>query len=82
MDEIKKLRDEIDVIDDKLMNLLEKRYILTREIGIQKEQSNKEVFDVNRESHILNKISKYSHSPQIRHVYTTIIHESKKEQRK
>ena len=82
MDEIIKLRAEIDKIDDKLMDLLEKRYNLTNEIGFHKNKSHDEILDTNRESYIYNKTSKYSHSPQLRYVYDVILNESKKEQGK
>ncbi len=82
MDEIIKLRQEIDEIDNKMMNLLERRYVLTNKIGIKKKQSKIQILDANRESQIFNKISKYSHSPQIRHIYNAILNESKKDQGK
>ncbi|MFK5883788.1 MAG: chorismate mutase [Candidatus Izemoplasma sp.] len=82
MDKINTLRKEIDTIDEQLMNLLDKRYNLTNQIGILKTKTEKVIEDVDRESKILNKISKYGHSPSIELVYKAIINESKNKQRK
>lgn len=76
------LRKEIDEIDDQLMNLLEKRFDLTYQIGIEKNKIKRTILDTKREEIIINKISKYSHSPQIESVYMTVMAESKKAQRK
>lgn len=82
MDQIAKYRTEIDEIDDQIMELLNKRYDLSIKIGIEKKQVKTHVFDQNREQYIINKASKYSHSPQIEEVYKTIMNESKTLQRK
>lgn len=82
MDKINTLRKEIDTIDNQLMNLLDKRYHLTNQIGIEKTKTEKVIKDVERESIILNKISKYSHSPSIELIYKAIFAESKNKQRK
>lgn len=82
MDEIDNLRVKINQLDEKIMFLLEERYKVTNQIGSLKKQNNTNVKDTNREDFIFSKVSKYSHSPQIRAVYTTIINESKKAQRK
>lgn len=82
MDQIKNLRAEIDEIDNTIMNLLEKRYSLSLKIGDLKELFKIDVLDYNREKIILDKASKYSHSPQIENVYKTIMKESRSLQRK
>jgi len=82
MDKINELREQIDIIDRKIMELLEKRYTISKEIGELKQQLKTTVLDQNRENIILNKASKYSHSPQIELVYKTIMSESRKLQRK
>ena len=82
MDKIEQNRLKIDEIDDRMMILLDKRYELTTEIGNLKKQENIKVLDHTREMIILEKISKFSHSPQINRIYNTILKESKDLQRK
>lgn len=82
MDQIDKIRKEIDVLDTEIMELLNKRYRLTTEIGRLKKETNTNVLDSNREDIIYDKTSKYSHYPQLRAIYKTIMEESKKLQRK
>lgn len=82
MDKIKKLRNEIDILDNKIMELLETRFLIAKEIGEAKKELNVNVLDSNREEAILLKTSKFSHSPQISNIYKTIMNESKNIQRK
>lgn len=82
MDGITKYRNDIDDIDEQIMSLLDQRYHLSSKIGALKQRQEKAVLDTDREQNILNKISKYSHSPQIEVVYKTIMEESRKLQRK
>jgi len=82
MDKIAEVREEIDIIDSKIMKLLDERFDKTSLIGLLKKESNTNVLDQNREEIIFDKTSKYSHSPELRNIYTTIMTESKKLQRK
>ena len=82
MDKIKKLRNEIDVLDNKIMELLETRFLIAKQIGEAKKENNIQVLDTNREDNILLKTTKFSHSPQISNIYKTIMNESKNIQRK
>lgn len=82
MDKISNIRTEIDRIDAQIMDLLDKRYTLTNEIGKLKKESNSNVLDSNREEIIYEKTSNYSHYPQLKAIYRTIMDESKKLQRK
>ena len=77
MDEIRKIRTQIDIIDVKIMDLLDERFKLSLQIGEVKLKQNSSILDENRELHILNNTSKYSHSPQLISVYKTIMNESK-----
>lgn len=81
MDKITSLRKRIDLIDSQLMQLLEERYHLTKEVGTYKIENSIEVLDSKREDAIYDKISKFSHSPQIVEVYRTIMNQSKNQQR-
>ena len=82
MDELNNKRTEIDNIDQQLMLLLSKRFDLSIEIGDIKKQENIQVLDGNREQIILDKVSNFSHSPQIKEIYKTIMEQSKSLQRK
>ncbi len=82
MDKIDELRYLIDTLDDEIMALLEKRFTLSVKIGNEKTHAKIHVLDTKRESLILEKTSKYSHSPEIEVVYKTIMEESKLLQRK
>ncbi len=82
MDQIGKLRNEIDIIDSTIMNLLETRFLIAKKIGLIKQRENITVLDTNREETILRKTTNYSHSPQIKNIYITIMNESKNIQRK
>ena len=79
---IEELRNAIDQLDDQLMELIDKRFELTNQIGIEKSKTKMTILDTNRELNIINKTSKYSHSPQIESIYMTMMNESKKAQRK
>jgi len=78
MDEINKFREIIDIIDVKIMALLDERFNLSLQIGELKSTRNSIILDKDRESYILDKTSKYSHSPQITSVYKTVMNESRK----
>jgi chorismate mutase len=82
MDKLLVKRSKIDEIDNMIMQLLDDRFQLSTEIGDIKRQQSTPVLDSNREQVVLNKTSKYSHSPQIGSVYMCIMEQSKLLQRK
>ena len=82
MDKIDDLRKLIDVIDDEIMTILDERFNLSKKIGNLKILTKTTVLDTKRENIILDKTSKYSHSPEIGIVYKTIMEASKSLQRK
>ena len=82
MDDLKTLRNEIDQLDDSIMKLLSKRFDLSIKVGNYKLLNNIQVTHDDREKRIISKISKYSHSPSIEHVYKTILQQSKSLQRR
>lgn len=55
MNEIQILREQIDIIDDKLVELFEKRILLTKKIGDIKKQNGIEMVDTKREEEIINR---------------------------
>ncbi|AIO18290.1 hypothetical protein KQ51_00402 [Candidatus Izimaplasma bacterium HR1] len=82
MDKINNIRKEIDSIDTKIMELLDERFAKTSHIGTLKKQTTINVYDKNREEAIFNKMANYRHYPELKNIYTTIMNESKKLQRK
>lgn len=82
MDKINRVRKEIDSLDNEIMTLLDERFNKTTLIGKLKKESNTNVLDQNREQIIFDKTTKYSHSPELKNIYNTIMNESKKLQRK
>lgn len=82
MDPMKTYRQDIDAIDDQIMDLLDRRYAIVDAVGQHKQSVKRQVVDPEREANILAKTTKYSHSPQIRQVYQTILLESHQLQRK
>ncbi len=69
MDKLENLRNEIDKIDEELMELLNKRLAITKEVGLYKKQNLKIVNDKNRENNILEKADKYLYSDEIKKIY-------------
>lgn len=82
MDKIDVLRTEIDSIDDKIMDLLDQRFFITKAIGEEKKKNSTHVLDSNRELFIFDKTSKLSHYPEIKQIYECIMNTSKAQQRK
>ena len=54
---IETLRNEIDIIDAQLIDLLNHRYTYCIEIGKLKQEQNTTVLDSNREQKIINRLS-------------------------
>jgi len=81
MDKIEDLRLLIDSLDDKIMSLLSDRFLLSIKIGKVKAHAKTTVLDTKRELFILDKTSKYSHSPEIDAIYKLIMDKSKSLQR-
>jgi len=82
MDKLLETRNQIDDIDNQLMELLDKRYDLSIEVGNIKKENNSHILDSNREEIILNKTTNLRHSQAIKNVYISIMEQSKKLQRK
>lgn len=69
-EDLKTIRQEIDQLDDAIIPLLEKRFLLIQKIQKRKE----ELTDNIREEEILKKTS----SPSVENIYKAIFTESKK----
>ncbi len=57
MEELTKLREQIDLIDDKIVELYVKRMELSKQIGEEKSKSNSAVVDNTREKSIINRVT-------------------------
>ncbi|MCF7925072.1 MAG: chorismate mutase [Candidatus Izimaplasma sp.] len=77
MDDLEKLRSQLNYLDDKIMALLDERFAISKEVGQLKHRNNLPIHYQNREQYILDKTSKYSASPQIKAIYKTLFIESK-----
>ncbi len=63
MKEIQKLRRRIDEVDDQILELINRRLMVAREIGKIKERSGSAVVDSQRESAIYQRLSSLNKGP-------------------
>lgn len=83
--EIEEIRQEIDEIDDKIIQLLSQRNNLSKLVGDLKRKLGREIEDAARERQLFDRIHKIAHDhgvdPQLAlEVYEKILAHSKKEQ--
>jgi len=71
--DIANLRRDIDLIDGKIFELLEKRFLITDEIGKFKLLHNIDIDDVNREEQIIERINSKMHEKFNRDEIITIL---------
>ena len=62
-DEIRRLRESIDAVDQQILALLAERLRLVLEVGEVKRQSNLDVYDPERERTMLDRIAKSAPAP-------------------
>ena len=83
--EIKRLRTQLDQIDEQIFNLLEKRFLITDEVGKLKKQYNQPIDQMDREIQIKknleSKLEGYVHLNEIMRLYDLIFDMSKKSQK-
>ena len=60
VDELIKLREEVDQVDDKLIEVLRERFKIVEEIGKCKSKNSLQIHDEKREQEIIEKIYKKS----------------------
>lgn len=79
-------REEIDILDSKIVELLEARFELCSKIGMYKKDNNLPILNENRELEVLNKnlnkIVKTEFSENIEEVLVAIMNTSKELQNK
>ena len=85
MEELKKLRDQIEKLDEEIVTLLEKRFNLSLEVGKLKKEYNLPILDLKREKELsLNNASKLKNKEFVEsylNIFKTILEESKKLQK-
>lgn len=73
----KEIRKEFNEIDDKIIELLNERYNLSKEIGFIKKNNDLPIRDINRELQIISKISNYENSDYITTIYRDLFSQSR-----
>lgn len=75
------LREKINIVDDKIMELLLERFLIVKDIGKYKKQNNIPILDSSREQKIYSKIEDIylldDHRKYIKKIYTEIMTQSK-----
>lgn len=79
--DINVLRSRIDHIDQQVMQLLDQRINICKEIGKQKKINQQAITDYSREEQVLSKADKYDNPGGIKHIYSEIFKETKKVQK-
>ena len=76
------LRDQINAIDEKLVQLLEQRFAIVKEVGVVKQAAKLPIRDEKREQAGLNrlkaKVDDKGLQPVIQAIFQTIMDEAKK----
>jgi chorismate mutase len=72
-----KRRKELDLINQELLTLLNRRLRITLEIGKVKKEMGKKIYDTEREKEILDRLKRKNRGPleeeDLRKIFTTII---------
>ena len=84
--DIGKLRQAIDVIDEKILDLINQRLSLAKQIGDLKKQDDIQILDSGRETEILKRLLEKNNGPMgadgLRNIFGAIIAEGRNVQRK
>jgi chorismate mutase/prephenate dehydratase len=83
--DIAKLRLAIDEIDEKIMDLINRRLMLAKQIGGMKKQVGIRIMDTVREKEIIDRLRQKNHGPLddvgLRHIFAAIIAEGRSVQK-
>ena len=83
--DISALRLAIDEIDDKILDLVNQRLLLARQIGAAKKQGGIQITDQKREKEILDRLQKKNNGPLggdgLRHIFAAIMAEGRNVQK-
>lgn len=78
MNELEKIRTVIDALDQTIMESLEKRFSLMKEVALIKQQHQIKTVDRTRELAILAKAESFKYAEAIKAVYEVLMNEAKK----
>lgn len=70
--DLEQLRDGINNIDHQLMELLDKRFELVKEVGAYKKENKLPIVDNDRQKFILEKANNFNNSSSIKKIYQQI----------
>ena len=79
--DISYLRSKIDHIDQQVMELLDQRINICKEVGEQKKINKQGITDQSREEQVLSHADTYSNAEGIKNIYSAIFKETKKVQK-
>jgi chorismate mutase/prephenate dehydratase len=84
LQELKKKRGEIDLIDQKLLSLLNQRVRTAQEIGKIKKEIGKKIYNPGREKKVLERLKSKNRGPlkeeDLKKIFTTIMRVCRKSQ--
>ncbi|WP_158589285.1 chorismate mutase [Atopobacter sp. AH10] len=82
MSQLEQLRDEINLLDQKILKLLEERFQLSSDVADYKHSHHLPIYQANREEEILEKVTQQLHnkalSPAVEEVWLSIFSASRK----
>lgn len=70
--DLEQLRDGINNIDHQLMELLDKRFELVKQVGAYKKENKLPIVDNDRQKFILEKANNFNNSSSIKKIYHQI----------
>lgn len=70
--DLEQLRDGINNIDHQLMELLDKRFELVKQVGAYKKENKLPIVDNDRQKFILEKANNFNNSSTIKKIYQQI----------
>jgi chorismate mutase len=81
---LKKKRRKLDLLDQKLLTLLNRRFRITREVGKIKKEIGMKIYDAEREKEILEGLERKNKGPlkkgDLKKIFATIMQVSRKSQ--
>lgn len=81
---LKKKRRKLDLLDQKLLTLLNRRFRITREVGKIKKEIGIKIYDAEREKEILEGLERKNKGPlkkaDLKKIFATIMQVSRKSQ--
>lgn len=70
--DLEQLRDGINKIDHQLMELLDQRFELVKQVGVYKKENKLPIIDNDRQKLILEKANTFNNSASIKKIYQLI----------